>query len=74
MADRYEVTAPRVGRDGKTRWTRIGTAWPAKDGQDGFNIEFDALPLPDKEGRVSAIARPPRPKDGDPELNDNPGF
>ena len=25
-------------------WTRIGAAWPQKDGK-GFNIQLDAIPL-----------------------------
>jgi hypothetical protein len=34
----------------------------SKDGT-GFNLVFDALPLPDKEGGVRLIARLPRPKE-----------
>ena len=30
--------------DNKTRWTKIGTAWPAKQGP-GYSITLDALPL-----------------------------
>jgi hypothetical protein len=30
-------------------WTRIGAAWPQKDGK-GFNIQLDAIPL---DGRVT---------------------
>ena len=30
-------------------WTRIGSAWPHKDGK-GFNIQIEAVPL---DGRIS---------------------
>ena len=30
-------------------WTRIGAAWPQKDGK-GFNIQLDAVPL---DGRIT---------------------
>lgn len=63
MAKYWEVSSPRPGKDGKTHWTRVGTMFESKNG-DGFNMVFDALPLPDKEGRVAVIVRPPRPRDG----------
>jgi hypothetical protein len=44
MADRYDVCVPREGKEGKTYWTKIGTAWPSKQG-DGLNIVLEALPL-----------------------------
>jgi hypothetical protein len=56
MTTRYDVTAPRKRND-KTFWVRVGSAWPAKEGE-GFNVELDALPLPDAEGRCSFIIRP----------------
>ncbi len=30
-------------------WTRIGAAWPHKDGK-GFNVQFELVPL---DGRIS---------------------
>jgi len=41
---RYNLSTPRESKDGKTYWTKIGSAWPTKDGQ-GFSIVLDALPL-----------------------------
>ena len=38
-------------------WTRIGAAWPQKDGK-GFNVQLDAIPL---DGRITL--RVPEPKD-----------
>jgi hypothetical protein len=32
------------GEGEKARWTRIGAAWPNKDGK-GLNLVFEALPL-----------------------------
>ena len=55
MTTRFDVTSPRK-RGEKTYWARIGSAWPAKDG-NGFNVELDALPLTDAEGRCSFIIR-----------------
>jgi len=50
----YTVT----GDDEKTFWTRIGTAWPHKNGE-GFNIELAALPL---GGRI--VLMPPKAEQG----------
>jgi hypothetical protein len=56
MAKRYDIMAPRKGRD-KTFWTRIGTAF---EGEKGIQLIFDALPLPDAEGRCVANLFEPR--------------
>lgn len=57
MAKRYDIMTPRKGRDDKTFWTRIGTAW---EGDKGIQLVFDALPLPDAEGRCVANLFEPR--------------
>jgi hypothetical protein len=46
------------GNGPDARWTRIGAAWPNKDGK-GFNILCDAVPL---QGRIVMRAYPPKPK------------
>lgn len=56
MAKRYDIMVPRKGRD-KTFWTRIGTAF---EGDKGIQLIFDALPLPDAEGRCVANLFEPR--------------
>lgn len=56
---RYDIMAPRKGRD-KTFWTRIGTAF---EGDKGIQLIFDALPLPDAEGRCVANLFEPRERD-----------
>jgi hypothetical protein len=38
----YAVYVTREGRDGKTFYTRIGSAW--RVGNDGVAVKFDALP------------------------------
>jgi len=46
--DRYDVYVvedykDKAGED-KSTWTRVGAAWPHKDGK-GFSIQLDAVPL-----------------------------
>ena len=36
---------------GKSFWTRIGAAWPTKDGT-GFSVQLEAVPL---DGRVTLL-------------------
>jgi hypothetical protein len=43
MAKRLEIKQPKPGRDGKTWWSKIGTAWVADNGN--ISLVFDALPL-----------------------------
>lgn len=63
MADYFEVKTVRE-REGKDAvWTRVGTMWPARQG-DGFSITLDALPLPGPDGSVRLIISRPKPKDG----------
>lgn len=57
MSKRYDICAPRKGKDDKTFWTRIGTAW---ENEKGIQLVFDALPLPDSEGRCVANLFEPR--------------
>jgi len=59
MADRYDIVSPRKDRNGKTRWTKVGVAFPAKQG-DGFNCILEAYPLPDENGEVRMNLFPPR--------------
>lgn len=61
MAERYDICTPRSGKDGKTYWTKIGTAWKS---DKGTQLVFDALPIPDSEGRVVANLFEPKPRDG----------
>jgi hypothetical protein len=60
---RYDICTPRKGKDDKTFWTRIGTAW---EGDKGIQLVFDALPLPDAEGRCVANLFEPKEKGSTP--------
>jgi hypothetical protein len=57
MSTRFDICTPRKGRDDKTFWTRIGTAWQS---DKGIQLVFDALPIPDSEGRCVANLFEPR--------------
>lgn len=57
---RFDICTPRKGRDDKTYWTKIGTAWQS---DKGIQLVFDALPLPDSEGRCVANLFEPKPRD-----------
>ena len=58
MTTRYNLTSPRKNGD-KTFWMKIGSAFPSRNGE-GFQLVFDALPLPDADGRVMVLMSPPR--------------
>lgn len=61
MAKRYDIMTPRKKKDGGTYWVKIGTAW---EGEKGVQLVFDALPLPDSEGRCVANLFEPRERTG----------
>lgn len=65
MSERLDLLAPIKGKDGKTFWRKLGSAWPAEGG--GFNIEADVMSAPE-DGKWRFIARPPRDKktEGEP--------
>ena len=66
MSKRFDIATPRKGRDDKTYWTKIGTAW--QNDRGGIQLVFDALPIADSEGRVVANLFEPKernaPADG----------
>jgi len=51
MSNRFDICTPRQKKDGGTYWVKIGTAW---QNDKGIQLVFDALPLPDSEGRCVA--------------------
>ena len=72
MADRMDVLTAREYEDKasgqtKTSWTKVGTAFKARDGE-GWNIILDALPVngklvmrePRQDGDRRPAARPPQ--------------
>lgn len=62
MATRYDICTGRKDNEGKTRWTKIGAMFPAREG-DGFSIKLDALPLTNEKGEVRLSAFVPKPRD-----------
>lgn len=64
MTDRYDACISRKDKNGKVRYTKIGAAFPAKDGKDGFNIVLDALPMPNAEGQAWISLFVPKPREG----------
>ena len=58
MAERFDIVVPRKGKDEKTYYTKIGVAFPMEKG--GYSIQFEALPIPQPDGRVVALMFPPR--------------
>lgn len=63
MTDRYDVVTSRKDKNDKWRSTRIGSAFPAKDGKDGFSIVLDALPMPGPDGQARLTLFPAKPRD-----------
>lgn len=57
MAQRFNIATPRKKKDGGTYWVNIGTAWAD---EKGTQLVFDALPIPDDEGRCVARLFEPR--------------
>lgn len=57
-ASRLDVLSPRKGKDDKTRWIKLGAAFPRDAG--GYSLVLDALPLPDAEGQVRLLLAEPR--------------
>lgn len=64
MAQRYDVLSPRPKKDGTTYWMRIGIGFARDDG--GVMVSLDALPIPDKDGKVALLVSIPRERDGAP--------
>jgi hypothetical protein len=60
MAKRFDICTPRKNGD-KTYWNKIGTAWQNDKG--GIQLVFEALPLPDAEGRCVANLFEPKSRD-----------
>lgn len=73
MALRYDALSARES-NGKSYFTKIGVAFPNKDGK-GFSILLDAIPAP-TDGQFKIMLREPLPKDGqrsEPQQNTTAG-
>jgi hypothetical protein len=58
MSNRMDIKSWRKSRNGKAYAVRIGSTWTNDKGVT--YLEFDALPLPDEQGRVSCFLEQPR--------------
>jgi hypothetical protein len=58
MSTRYEIKAWRKSANDKAYTVRLGSAWTDQKGV--LRLAFDALPLPDEQGRVSCFLEVPR--------------
>jgi len=58
MSNRMDIKSWRKSRNGKAYAIRIGSTWTNDKGVT--YLEFDALPLPDEQGRVSCFLEVPR--------------
>jgi len=59
MTQRYDAVISRTDKDGKRRYTKIGAAFPMREG-DGINIILDALPMPGPDGQAFIALFVPR--------------
>lgn len=64
MTARFDLVTSRKDREGKTRYTKIGAMFPAREGE-GFALKLDALPIPNDKGEVWISAFVPRERDDD---------
>lgn len=63
MSTRMDIKTWRKSRNGKAYAIRIGSTWTNEKGVT--YLEFDALPLPDEQGRVSCFLEEPRERAAD---------
>ena len=63
MSTRMDIKSWRKSRNGKAYAIRIGSTWTNEKGVT--YLEFDALPLPDEQGRVSCFLEEPRERAAD---------
>lgn len=70
MSNRFDICTPRPKKDGGSYWVKIGSAW---QGDKGIQLVFDALPIPDSEGRCVANLFEPRNRDDQHRAGLSPG-
>ena len=70
MSNRYDLVTSRKDQNGKTRYTKIGVMFPAKQGE-GFSLKLEALPLPNDKGEVWISAFVPRDNNDAPRGGDS---
>lgn len=70
MTTRYEIKAWRKSANDKAYTVRIGSAWTDQKGV--LRLAFDALPIPDENGRVQCFLEEPRERDASPSPSERP--
>jgi hypothetical protein len=60
--ERLNVLSPRPRANNKTYWMSVGTAFRSKD-NSGWDVLFDAFPLPDEKGQLKVMIRPFKERD-----------
>lgn len=58
MAQRYDLLVVREDEKGKSWWTKIGAGFENRNG-DGYQLLFEALPIPGNDGQVKVIMKQP---------------
>jgi len=69
--DRLDALHGQEGRNGKTYWTRIGTAFRSKKGT-GYTLYLDYVPVASKEGKVQIALMVPKQRDEAPSRTNSP--
>jgi hypothetical protein len=59
MTDRLDALVVRESRDGKTYFTKIGAAFPNRNGE-GYTLVLSALPLTSSDGECRVLLKPPQ--------------
>jgi hypothetical protein len=63
----YVVRAPDSNARG--RWVTLGYAWPRKNGEDGFSVKLNSIPVGNWDGAL--VLLPPLSNEDMPEQPEN---
>lgn len=61
MSERLDALAVRES-NGKSYFTKIGVAFPAKNGGGGYSLLLDAIPAP-TDGQFKILLMAPKPRE-----------
>ena len=65
MSERLDALSVRES-NGKSYFTKIGVAFPAKSGNGGYSLLLDAMPAP-TDGQFKILLMVPKPRDDAPQ-------
>lgn len=63
MTDRMDLISPKTLDSGKTIFRKVGVAFPRKNG-DGWVLQLELIPIPDKDGEIRLMMMAPRQTSG----------